>query len=209
MDIKIKYIAQKVIAKTKVIIESKKIKKSLHKADSVRVIVGAGSTSYNGWISTDYPLLDICKEQSWHELFELGMIDALLAEHVFEHLTDNEVELALFNSYKFIKKGGYIRIAVPDGFHSSRSYIDLIKPGGTGIGSDDHKQLFNYTSLSEKLITAGFSVKLLEWYDEYKVFNYRDWVIEDGLILRSSSFDERNINNPNTYTSLIIDAVKE
>ena len=85
----------------------------------------------------------------------------------------------------------------------------MIKPGGTGIGSDDHKQLFNYTSLSEKLITAGFSVKLLEWYDEYKVFNYRDWVIEDGLILRSSRFDERNINNPNTYTSLIIDAVKE
>ena len=40
--------------------------------------------------------------------------------------------------------GGNFRIAVPDGFHTDPSYIENVKPGGTGEGSEDHKNLFNY-----------------------------------------------------------------
>ena len=107
-----------------------------------------------------------------------------------------------------LKKGGYIRIAVPDGYHVSKVYIDTVKPKGSGLGSDDHKQLFNYETLSKQLVMAGFSVELLEWFDEFGNFNFRDWTINDGFVTRSSRYDERNMINPLSYTSLIIDARK-
>ena len=88
------------------------------------------------------------------------------------------------------------------------NYIEAVKPGGTGDGSDDHKVLFNYKSLSYLLSKAGFQVKLLEWFDENGVFHFENWIETDGLIRRSTRFDERNIKNPTQYTSLIIDAIK-
>ncbi|MEI8185748.1 MAG: hypothetical protein WCG19_03530 [Chlorobiaceae bacterium] len=185
------------------------IKKIISTSNSIKVVLGAGKSKYNEWIATDYPLLDVVNEKSWMRLFKPGAIDALLAEHVFEHLTDYEITLAFSNIYKFLKINGYIRIAVPDGYHSSNDYIEMIKPGGYGAGSDDHKQLFNYKTLSKKLLDAGFSLNLLEWFDEHRQFNYRSWTEEDGFISRSSCNDKRNIGNSFAYTSLIIDAKKQ
>ncbi len=178
------------------------------KARVVRIILGAGGTSYPGWISTDYPTLDVTDEKSWHRLFQALKIDALLAEHVFEHLTDNQIVAAFANAYRFLKIGGYIRIAVPDGYHPDTEYIEMVKPGGKGPGSKDHKQLFNYQTLSDQLEKAGFVVRLLEWFDEQGTFNFQEWKRQDGFISRSSRYDERNTKIPLSYTSLILDAHK-
>jgi predicted SAM-dependent methyltransferase len=180
----------------------------VQKASVVRVILGAGGTRYDGWISTDYPVLDIVSENSWNELFKFGQIDALLAEHVFEHLADDQITEAFSNAYKFLKNGGYLRIAVPDGYHPDSNYIEMVKPGGHGLGSDDHKQIFNYQTLSSQLENAGFSVRLLEHFDEQGNFIFCNWEEEDGFVSRSSRYDERNINSPLAYTSLILDGYK-
>ena len=184
------------------------IRRLIVKASVVRIILGAGGTSYGGWISTDYPILDVTDEKSWYRLFQAVKIDALLAEHVFEHFTDDQIAAAFANAYRFLKNGGYIRIAVPDGYHPDLEYIEMVKPGGCGSGSEDHKQLFNYQTLSAQLEKAGFVVRLLEWFDEQGTFNSQEWKGEDGLISRSSRYDERNIKSPLSYTSLILDAHK-
>ena len=62
-----------------------------------------------------------------------------------EHLTDSELELMVQNFYRYSNQNVNIRIAVPDGFHKDKNYINTVKPGGTGEGADDHKNLFNYT----------------------------------------------------------------
>ena len=41
------------------------------------------------------------------------------AEHVFEHLTWDEARAALANISQYLKDGGRIRIAVPDGYWSA------------------------------------------------------------------------------------------
>jgi predicted SAM-dependent methyltransferase len=192
----------------KILVYRRAIRSRVLKADVVRVIVGSGGTSYPGWISTDYPALDVVDEKSWDQLFKLGQIDALLSEHVFEHLTDNQVLAAFSNIYRYLKSGGHIRMAVPDGYHPNADYIEMVKPGGRGLGSDDHKQLFNYQTLSSTLEKMGFTIQLLEWFDERGKFNYRDWADRDGIVSRSSRYDERNVNSPLAYTSLILDAYK-
>ncbi len=58
--------------------------------------------------------------------------------------------------YKYSADDINIRIAVPDGFHKDENYIRSVKPGGTGIGADDHKHLFNYKSLSTLFEKQGF-----------------------------------------------------
>lgn len=175
---------------------------------SLKVIVGAASTKQNDWISTNYPILNLNEAQTFNALFGKLRVKAFLAEHVWEHLSDVDCIEASRNCFNFLESGGYLRIAVPDGLHSSVDYVNNVKLGGFGYGADDHKVLYNYKTLSKVLLDSGFEVKLLEWFDESGQFNFVDWLPSDGLIERSTRFDERNKTNPTAYTSLIIDAIK-
>ena len=63
------------------------LRQAVRKARPLRVVLGAGGTSYPGWIGTDRETLDLTSPRDWSRLFAPGSIDRLLAEHVFEHLT--------------------------------------------------------------------------------------------------------------------------
>lgn len=173
-----------------------------------KVIVGSAATRQEGWISTDYPLLDLTDGRTFSALFRPDSISRFMAEHVFEHLSLEDGAKAVGNCFVYMKPGGLLRIAVPDGLHPDPDYIAQIKPGGYGPGADDHKVLYNYRTLSALLEKAGYKVRLLEWFDEQGIFHHEDWDKTDGFIMRSTRFDQRNRQNPTTYTSLIIDAIK-
>ncbi|MEJ2452106.1 MAG: hypothetical protein P8047_15835 [Gammaproteobacteria bacterium] len=174
----------------------------------LKIIVGSGKTSQDGWISTNYPLLDLTNERTFSTYFSVCSISNLLAEHVWEHLSLEEGELACANCFAYLKKNGILRIAVPDGFHPDQDYLAQVKPGGYGPGAEDHKLLYNYRTLTALLECAGFKVRLLEWFDEEGRFHHEDWSKEDGFVLRSTRYDPRNTTNPTAYTSLIADATK-
>jgi predicted SAM-dependent methyltransferase len=178
-----------------------------HSGD-LRIIIGAASTRQEGWISTNYPALDLTDERTFSALFERNTVRTYFAEHVWEHLTSDQAIEACHNCFLFLASGGRLRIAVPDGFHPSQGYIEQVKPGGSGPGADVHKVLYNFKTLSSLLEKAGFEVRLLEWFDEENNFHYQDWDVQEGWVRRSSRFDQRNQENRLTYTSLIIDAMK-
>lgn len=174
----------------------------------LRIVVGASGTARPGWVGTDYPLVDLTDPCSLQRVFVRESVSAILAEHVWEHLTEEQALAAARNCYQLLRPGGYLRIAVPDGLHPDPAYIEYVRPGGTGAGSDDHKVLYTHASLAHLLKRAGFRVEKLEWFDEEGKFHYREWSPEDGYIARSTRFDERNALNPTAYTSLILDAHK-
>ncbi len=174
----------------------------------LKIIIGSSGTIQEGWISTEQKDLDMLNEDNWKSLFSRNSISAILAEHVWEHLTLEDGALAAKHCFEYLKKGGYIRIAVPDGLHRDEKYINMVKPNGTGYGSDDHKVLYNYINLSQIFIVAGFEIHLLEYFDENGQFHFNKWEIIDGKILRSMRYDGRNNNNPLAYTSIILDAYK-
>ena len=175
----------------------------------LRIIIGASGTAYAGWIPTEYPLIDVGDAVSLRRFFKDGSVDAILAEHVWEHLSLGQAAAAAENCFRLLKGGGYLRIAVPDGLHPDKEYIDYVRPGGHGAGSDDHKVLYTYRTLTNLLGAAGFRVTLLEWFDEDERFHFREWDPAMGYIARSTRFDDRNKTNPTAYTSLIADAVKD
>ncbi|MEO6288156.1 MAG: methyltransferase domain-containing protein [Dyadobacter sp.] len=175
---------------------------------SVNVVVGSMYSLYKGWIHTDIETLNLLVKQDWEQYFPENSIDKILAEHVWEHLTPEQGKLAFQHCYTYLKPGGFLRVAVPDGFNPSEEYINYVKPGGTGNGADDHKLLYNYQIMSGFLTEIGFTVKLLEYFDENGQFHKAPWNPEDGMIRRSADHDDRNKDGKLGYTSLIIDAYK-
>jgi predicted SAM-dependent methyltransferase len=174
----------------------------------IRFVVGASGVFESNWIPSDIEYFNILHKENWKRYFEQSSIDAILSEHMWEHLTLEEGVIAANNCYAYLKPGGNLRIAVPDGFHPDENYIEQVKVGGSGAGADDHKVLYTYKSLSSLFEQAGFKVTLLEYFDEHGKFHAKDWDVLHGKIRRSARFDERNENHKLNYTSIVLDAKK-
>ena len=183
----------------------KEVKRLQAQREMVKIIIGAGPTSYEGWLATDLPLFNALRLRDWYIVFPLKSIDRILAEHVIEHWSKDEFCSFLQMIRSFLTGRGFVRIAIPDGFHPSSDYINQVKPGGSGDGATDHKVLYNYLTLTDLLTKERYDYKLLEYFDEVGTFHCVSWVISDGLVRRSANHDSRNQQVPLTYTSLIVD----
>jgi predicted SAM-dependent methyltransferase len=171
----------------------------------LKVLVGAGPKRFTGWIETDQELLNISRPHDWSRLFQPASIDRILAEHVVEHLNEAEWRTVLGQCCIYLKPDGIFRVAVPDGFHPDPAYVDAVRPGGSGPGSDDHKILYNYRTFEAIASSEGFECEFLEYFDEQGGFCRRPWNVEDGFVERSENHDPRNKERPLSYTSLIVD----
>lgn len=190
--------------------EFRRFKKALAQQEgkTLKVVVGSSDIFEPGWIPSEWHFLNLLNEQEWLTYFKEDSISNILAEHVWEHLTPEDGKVAVRTCYRFLKKGGRLRIAVPDGFHPDPTYIDYVKVGGSGAGADDHKILYTYKIMTDILEQAGYKVQLLEYFDESGIFHHNAWEAKAGYIHRSIKNDKRNADGKPNYTSLIVDAVK-
>lgn len=175
----------------------------------LKIVIGSSGQFEPGWMPSEYQYLNLLKPEHWRRSFGERKIDAILAEHVFEHLTLEEGQVALKTCAAFLRSGGYVRIAVPDGYNPDPAYITRVKPGGTGPGSDDHKVLYNFELLSKMMEEASLRPRALEYYSKNGQFHYTDWDPLSGKIYRSRRYDERNADGILRYTSVIVDGIKE
>lgn len=190
------------------------LKQHIKRGDELRIIVGAsgegiGTTVIqDGWISTDIGYFDMLNIDHWQEYFMNNKPKAILAEHVWEHLTPQQGKRAAQYCYDYLQDKGYVRLAIPDGNHPDPKYIENVKVNGTGPGSEDHKVLYNYETISQIFSETGFQIKLLEYFDNQSIFHAQAWDIKNGMIHRSKDYDRRNQDGQLRYTSIIIDAIK-
>ncbi len=181
------------------------VERARRQGQPIRIILGAGDRAQAGWIATDIPAFDACDAGHWRALFPPRSIQRLLAEHVFEHLTAEQFCDFLTIASDYLTPDGRIRIAVPDGNHPDAAYIERVRPGGTGIGADDHKILYTRRLASELMGRCGYDAVFLESFDEAGRFQQRAWSAIDGYISRSAENDRRNTDGELNYTSLIFD----
>jgi len=182
------------------------LRQALRSETSPRLVVGASGRYDAGWIPTEKDYLNLLHPADWDRFFPPNSIAALLAEHVWEHLTPDDARTAAATCFTYLRPGGYLRVAVPDGFHPDPAYIALVKDGDLRL--NDHKVLYTYRTARELFEGAGFQVELLEYFDEGGTFHAREWSRQDGTIWRSKRFDRRNQGGALVYTSIILDALK-
>lgn len=177
----------------------------------MKLIIGAGNTVFDGWITTQEGDLNLLNPCDFTQHLNGKLADAMLAEHVWEHMTIDDGLLAAKNCYDFLKPGGYIRCAVPDAYFRNDWYQNMVQVGGPGPVDHPaytHKVLYNYKTFHKVFEDAGFDVELLEYCDEEGRFHYKYWNSLDGHIGRSFRFDTRNSVDSLGMVSIIIDAKK-
>lgn len=177
----------------------------------MKIIIGAGKTTLDGWISTQESELNLLKRHDFEKMFSVERPKAFLAEHVWEHMTLEEGCLAAKNCFDYLADGGYLRVAVPDKNFRNEWYQNMVKVGGNGDPNHPaftHKIVYDYRTFAQVFKQAGFEVELLEWCDENGDFHYKYWNEEDGRIGRSLRFDTRNKDGKLGMVSIILDAKK-
>jgi predicted SAM-dependent methyltransferase len=189
----------------------------------IRISLGSGGIVQPGWIATHQSELDLLDPRHWHSVFAPDrsrwrrlwpwgarplLADAYFAEHVWEHLSAEDGVRALKQLSAFLRPGGHVRLAVPDGLHPDPHYREHVRPGGSGPGADDHKVLYTCAALSEAMRSAGFEPRPLEYWDEEGTFHRTEWNPDDGMVRRSLLHDPRNADGQPHYTSLIVDGIK-
>jgi predicted SAM-dependent methyltransferase len=181
------------------------LRKQMGSTRPLNVVIGAGGTAFEGWFSTDSNILDITSPHDWRKLFKPESIDRLLSEHVLEHLSEPECKMALTQCYRYLKPGGLLRIAVPDGYRKDADYVAEVSPP-----KDGHQVLFTVDTLVPLLESVGFRATPLEYFDAQETFHFFQWDEADGYIERSLRFDtQEEFKRDNLfYTSLIVDAKK-
>ena len=177
----------------------------------MKIIIGAGKTRQDGWVSTQEDELNVLRRSDFERLLGGGKAEAFLAEHVWEHMTYEEGVLAAKNCFEFLKPGGYIRAAVPDRNFRNEWYQNMVKVGGNGDPRHPaytHKIVYDADMFKRVFEEAGFQVSLLEYCNEMGEFHYNEWSEVKGKIGRSFRFDTRNRDGKLGMVSIIIDARK-
>jgi predicted SAM-dependent methyltransferase len=142
------------------------LRQEMQAACPLKVVLGAGETRFDGWFNTDTDILNITAPADWIALFAPGSIDRLLAEHVFEHLSESQTCAALMECQRYLKPGGRLRIAVPDGYRPDPVYLAEVRPP-----ADGHQVLFTIDSLMSLLESQGFRATPLEFFDQAGQFH--------------------------------------
>jgi predicted SAM-dependent methyltransferase len=178
-----------------------------------RVIIGAGEQRWDGWIATQQAELDLLDSGTFERFFQGLHADVFVCEHTWEHLTIDEGVDAAKLCYRFLRPGGLLRVAVPDGRFPDDGYQRTVQVGGPGPADHpaaDHRVVYVAETLRDVFLQAGFQVELLEWWDAAGQFQTRAWSTDDGPIYRSSLLDHRNQafrdrTGPPGFTSIILD----
>jgi len=105
--------------------------------------------------------------------FPAQSVDAIYANHVFEHLYLSELKRVLNHCYRVLKKGGGIRVGVPSMGEAIKAYCQgnsdwfpdwpdaFTSIGGRFVNyllcRDQHKLMFDFGFMVELLAGAGFT----------------------------------------------------
>jgi predicted SAM-dependent methyltransferase len=180
------------------------------RGEPIKIIIGAGGVPADpGWIATNVQFLNLLKDEEWRGAFGDNRIDAIFAEHVWEHLWPADGKAGAAQCFRYLRPGGYLRIVIPDGNHPDSDVIEFQRPGGYGCGADDHKIIYTIDTLSAMLESVGFKVEPLEYYDSEGKFHQAPWKPEDGRVLRCKGWTEKRPDGSTMQvTSLLVDARK-
>jgi predicted SAM-dependent methyltransferase len=134
--------------------------------------IGAGRVYLPGFINVD--IFDTHHADLYCDLtslpWEKATFDLIYASHVLEHVHRRQVTATLFAWGQMLRPGGILRLAVPDFSAVTKRYSDTgnltellgLLYGGQNHPKNNHFIVFDFMSLREHLLKAGFS-KVHPW----------------------------------------------
>jgi len=94
--------------------------------EPIKIHFGCGGNILKGWINHDMDVDMRCRLP-----FDSETVDAVFTEHTIEHLSSSEMVFFLCESFRILRKGGWIRVVFPDiekiCLFQTREYCDFSK----------------------------------------------------------------------------------
>lgn len=154
---------------------------------AILIHIGCGEFNDKRYINVD-------ARQGWHihyagsvedceRLFPADFADLIYCCHILEHVSHQKISGTLKGLYKKLKRGGTLRISVPDFntivkmYKERNSIEDIIAPlmGGQGYPENFHYNVFDESYLKELLLESGFK-EVKKWNPENASYhNFNDW----------------------------------
>jgi len=168
----------------------------------VKLHLACGERYIPGFIHIDerfFPHIDY--QMNVADLFEFedNSVDLIYASHILEHFGRHEVKDVLKEWYRVLKKGGILRIAVPDFEAICKAYrkfsdIKLVMGpihGGQTYEGNTHYVSFDLRYLKELLEEVGFkNVHRYDWrktvhkdYDDFSQSYLPHMDKENGMLI--------------------------
>lgn len=96
--------------------QKKGVSEYLKNNETRKLQIGCGTNFLHGWLNTDLNDTDNVVFLDAGEVFpiESNTFDFIYSEHLFEHLTVNQQLNMLKEGFRVLKKGGIMRIAMPN-----------------------------------------------------------------------------------------------
>ncbi len=149
----------------------------------MKLHLGCGQRYIDGYIHIDvnnFDHIDYNIPIDNLSIFENDSADIIYASHVLEYFDREEVLKVLQEWKRVLKKGGILRVAVPDFngllevYKKTKDLDKILGPlyGKWNIDNDKfiyHKTVYDFNSLSEVLKKVGFkSISLWDWKEVFK-----------------------------------------
>lgn len=119
----------------------------IYRNSSKKIIIGAAGQKIDGYLLTEEKYFNVENSFNWHKSFTQDTLEAIIAEHVWEHLNYPRIAIAL--CYDYLKNDGILTIAVPDG--DDLQQVKQNYPPKWG-----HKSMFTEKQLINLFQQAGF-----------------------------------------------------
>ncbi len=142
----------------------------------MKLHVGCGKKYLEGWTNLDISDLenkvDLLDDARFLSKVENNSCDIIYASHVLEHFGRHEYKSVLKVWASKLKRGGVLRLAVPDFQAVAKVYAETgdvfplvgLVSGGQRDTYDYHCMIFDEKMLTAELLEAGFSeVRLWDW----------------------------------------------
>lgn len=153
----------------------------------IYIHLGCGAINAQGFINVDlrpFSHVHYIQEVENLSIFPDEYADLIYASHVLEHISHSKLSEVLQEWQRVLKKGGILRISVPDFeklvnvYFSERNDIkSIIGPlmGGQDNSYNFHKSVFNENYLKELLLLSGFR-EVRHWKpEEVELHSFEDW----------------------------------
>jgi predicted SAM-dependent methyltransferase len=176
----------------------------------MKLHLGCGKKNIPGFFHMDieqYPHLDQCGDIRDLSFLPEGSVELIYCCHAFEYFDRAEALAALQEWHRVLKKGGVLRLSVPDFSVLARLYLEglelekILGPlyGRIGATPRYHKTVYDFTSLKISLEAAKYTaVRRYDWRET----EHRDF--DDFSQAYIPHMDKKN----GTLISLNIEATK-
>lgn len=154
--------------------------------------LGCGYTYHNDWTNVDF--ISTGENVKGHNLlggipFDDGMFEVAYHSHVLEHFSKKDAQKFIKECNRILKKGGVLRIAVPDLEAIARNYIKYLEEALSNVPGADEKYNWTLLEMYDQTVRNQGGGGMIEYISEVSRNN------DDFLIARNGAETRELIQN--------------